>query len=199
MITQKARKIYESLPVNKYPHVKRVIYFTKVISKKLKLSKKEIKLMEIIALLHDIGYKKQFKLKEKGNHAKYSCEMIKGIIKGTKFNSNEIKFMQDTIKTHSKFNKCKTKFQKILFDADKLDKTTFGEIIRKSMIFHEKYKTDDLEIFKALKQKIEKRKFHFKISNKIAQKNKKLLDKVFKEHDNFLERVEKSEKTLKFR
>ena len=100
-----------------------------------------------------------------------------------------IKKVVHCIETHRfrNDNPPKTKEAMILFDADKLDKTTVGEIIRKSIIMHEKFKMNDLEIFERLMKIMNERKFHFDISKKIAEENKKPLFEAFKDYKEFLD------------
>lgn len=197
MIKEKAKLIYESLSVNKWPHVKRVLTFADIISNKLNLSDSEKKIISISAILHDIGYKKLFEIGGEDIHEKYSSEMIEEFL-GDKYSEEMKNEIKKTILTHGSFDQCETLFQKILFDADKLDKTTFGEIIRKTIILHGKYKMNDLEIFEEFKERIESRKFHLDISKKIAKENKSDLLKIFSKYSEFLEVVEEKENEFNF-
>ena len=134
MIKEKVKQIYENLSVNKWGHVKRVLAFATKLSEELNLNVHEKKLIQISALIHDIGYKKQFEVKGEDMHEKYSVEMLDEILCGEYLEKEEIDIVKETISTHGIFENCQTKFQKILFDADKLEKTTIGEVIRKSII-----------------------------------------------------------------
>jgi len=195
MIKEKAKKIYVGLSVNKWPHVKRVLAFTILISEKLKLDKKEREILKISALLHDIGYQKQFKVGGKDVHERYSCEMLDKFLKNT-YSEEEVDKIKGIISTHSCFENCKTLQQKILFDADKLDKTTFGEIIRKSIIFHGKYKMNDLQIFEKFIERFKNQKFHLEESKEIATKNLEKLKPVFEDYSKFLNFVNKKEEEV---
>ncbi len=188
--------------MNKWGHVKRVLVFATILARKLKLSDKELKIIQIAALLHDIGYKKQFerkakfKLKRKDRHEKHSADMADRIMNESGFDNEEVKLVKEIILTHGDFKKCKTKLQKILFDADKLDKTTVGEVIRKSIIMHEKFKMNDEEIFLRLIKRMNEIEFHFKESRKIAEENKKKVFSAFNSYKNLLEHADKIEKKL---
>ncbi len=198
MIKEKVKKIYESLSVNKWGHVKRVLAFSVKLSEELNLDEFGGKIIQVSALLHDIGYKKQFEIGGEDLHEKYSAEMVGEILSNEKFNKEEIKVIQETILTHGNFEDCKTKFQKILFDADKLEKTTIGEVIRKSIIMHEKFKMNDEEIFLRLIEKINQRKFHFKESEKIAKENKKKILGAFNHYGELLEYANEIERKINF-
>jgi len=198
MIKEKVKKIYENLSVNKWGHVKRVLAFSTKLSEELNLDKSEKKIIQAVALLHDVGYKKQFEVGGKDLHEKYSVEMVDVIISNEEFNKDEIKIIKKTISTHGVFKDCKTKFQKILFDADKLEKTTLGEIIRKSIIMHEKFKMNDEQIFLRLMEKMKERKFHFKESEKIANENMEKILEVFRHYKNLHEYANDIEKELNF-
>ena len=196
MIKNKVKEIYESLSVNKYPHVKRVLAFAIKIAKDQGLKGKDLELIEIIALLHDVGYKKQFEVGGKDKHEIYSVEVCREFLENTNFSKEEKEEICETIKTHGEFESCKTQFQKILFDADKLDKTSIGEIIRKSIIMHEGFKMNDQEIFERLNQRMNERKFHFEISKKISKENLKPINEAFKDYKEFLNFADEIEKNL---
>jgi len=196
MIKNKAKKIYEGMSVNKYPHVKRVVGYVFKIAEAEGLNEREIELIKFAALLHDVGYKKVFEEGLEDKHELYSSEECENILKGEDLTEKEMSLIKETISTHGVFENCKTQFQKILFDADKLDKTNVGEIIRKSIIMHEKFKMNDLEIFERLMTRMNERKFHFEISKKIAEENKKPLFESFKNYKRFLEFTNETEKQL---
>ncbi|MAG07466.1 hypothetical protein CMI46_01470 [Candidatus Pacearchaeota archaeon] len=198
MVKNKVKEIYENMSVNKYPHVKRVVGYAVKIAKAENLSEREIGLIKIAALLHDVGYKKVFNEGLEDKHELYSCEICEEILHGQDLTEKEISLIKEIIITHSDFDKCKTKFQKILFDADKLDKTNMGELIRKSIIMYEKFKMDDVEIFERLRFKMNDQKFHFEISRKIAEENKKPIFESFENYKKFLEFTDGIEKTFNF-
>lgn len=196
MIKEKVKIIYESQSVNKWGHVKRVLAFVTKLSKELGLDNNEKKMMQISALLHDVGYKKQFEIGGEDIHEKYSSEMVEELLEGENVSQKEIQLIKETISTHGVFEDCKTKYQKILFDADKLEKTTLGELIRKSIIMHEKFRMNDEEIFLRLSEKINKRAFHFEVSKKIAEENKSKLFVVFNHYKELFEYADDIEKKL---
>ncbi len=198
MIKEKVKKIYENLSVNKWGHVKRVLAFSVKLSEGMNLNEFEKKIIKVSALLHDIGYKKQFEIGGKDLHEKYSVEMVEEILSNEEFNEDEIKVIKETISTHGTFEDCKTKFQKILFDADKLEKTTLGEVIRKSIIMHEKFKMNDEKIFLRLIEKMKQRKFHFKESEKIAKKNKEKIFEAFNHYQELFKYANEIEKKINF-
>jgi len=80
-------------------------------------------IIEISALLHDIGRYYQNKSKNKISHAKIGVKLAKKILKKIKMNEGKITKILHCIETHRyrEDNKPKTKEAKILFDADKLD------------------------------------------------------------------------------
>ena len=196
MIKEKVKQIYENLSVNKWGHVKRVLAFATKLSEELNLEEKDKKLLQICALLHDVGYKKQFEIGGEDMHEKYSVEMVEEILSGENFSEEEIKIIKKTISTHGVFADCKTKLQKILFDADKLEKTTMGEVIRKSIIMHEKFKMNDEQIFLRLMKKMNERKFHFRESEKIAKENKDKIFSVFGHYKELFDYADEIEKKI---
>lgn len=198
MIKEKVKEIYEALPVSRWGHVKRVLAFAEELSKKLKLNEEEKKIVQISVLFHDIGYKRQFEKGEKGSHKEHSMEMAEEILSEEGFNKKDIALIKEIIYSHGTFKDCKTKCQKILFDADKLEKVTMGEVIRKSIILHEKHKMNDEEIFDNLMNNMEKRKFHFKESKKIAEKSMKKIFSAFKDYKKLVERANEVEKEIGF-
>ena len=196
MIKEKVKQIYEDLSVNKWGHVKRVLAFTTKLSETLNLNKSEKRILQTCALLHDIGYKKQFEIEGEDMHEKYSVEMTEEILSGENFSEEETKIIKETISTHGVFEDCKTKFQKLLYDADKLEKTTMGEVIRKSIIMHEKFKMNDEQIFLRLIEKMNKRKFHFRESEKIAKENKERMFEAFNYYKELFDYADELEKKL---
>jgi len=194
MIKNKVKEIYENLSVNKWGHVKRVFAFATKLADKLNLEGKEKNMVQISALLHDVGYKKQFEVGGDDMHEKYSVEMVDDLLSQTELNKDEIQLIKETILTHGEYDDCKTKLQKILFDADKLEKTTIGEVIRKSVIMHEKFKMNDEEIFLRLMEKMKERKFHFKESTEIANENREKIFISFEHYKELFDYADKIEK-----
>lgn len=196
MIKEKVKTIYENLSVNKWGHVKRVLAFATKLSEELELKDSEKRIIQTAALLHDIGYKKQFEIGGEDIHEKHSSEMVEEILSEEKFSEEKINTIREIISTHGIFEDCKTKYQKILFDADKLEKTTIGEVIRKSIIMHEKFKMNDEQIFLRLMEKMNERKFHFEVSKKIAEENKQNLFVAFNHYKDLFEYADDIEKNL---
>lgn len=124
--------------VNKYYHVLRVLGFATILAEKKKLSGEQKEIIQLAAWCHDLGYIKQSKIGGADKHALYSSQEAGKLLKKFSFNDNIIRSVNSTIKTHSDFNACRSLTQKILYDADKLDRTTLGEVIRKAVIFNEK-------------------------------------------------------------
>jgi HD superfamily phosphohydrolase YqeK len=115
----------------------------------------------------------------------------KELLKSYNVDEKTVEKVLSSILTHSNFEACSTIYQKIIYDADKLDKTTFGEVIRKSVICYEKYHMDEYETFKNLYRRLNERKFHLKVSKSIASKNKKSLLPAYRNYNKFLQYVEK--------
>ena len=112
----------EKNDIHGYAHVERVYNTCVKVGKKLNAN---LKVLQISALLHDVGriYEKSDKLKR--NHAEISAEMSKKFL-----SSNRISLVQDefdniihSIRAHSFSNEelAHTLEAKILSDADKLD------------------------------------------------------------------------------
>ncbi len=196
MIKNRVKKIYESLSVNKWGHVKRVLAFATKISEALELNEREKKIIQISALVHDIGYKKQFEIGGEDVHEKYSVEMVNEILTDSDLTEEEINLIKETIATHGVFEDCQTKFQKIIFDADKLEKTTLGEVIRKSIIMHGKFNMNDEQIFLRLMEKMKERKFHFNISTEIANKNREKIFVAFNHYKELFDQADEIEKNF---
>ena len=112
MLKNDVREIYEGLSVNKWGHVKRVLAFATILSKKLGLNTKELRLVQASALVHDIGYKKQFEKGGEDIHEKHSVEMCEDILHKNGFSQEEIEEIREIISTHGVLEDCKTKLQK---------------------------------------------------------------------------------------
>jgi HD superfamily phosphodiesterase len=78
-LKNKVEKLYCKLSKNKWLRVKRVLAFATLVGRKMKLSKKDIRIIQLAALLHDIGYIKQFQVGGKDRHEEYSCEVAKRV------------------------------------------------------------------------------------------------------------------------
>lgn len=112
----------EKNDIHGYAHVERVYNTCVKIGKKLNAN---LKVLQIAALLHDVGriYEKSDKLKR--NHAEISADMSKEFLssKGVSIVQDEFDNIIHSITAHSFSNKiiARTLEAKILSDADKLD------------------------------------------------------------------------------
>lgn len=120
----------------KIDHTFRVVETSKTIAEKLGLSDEEVKLAQLIALLHDIGRFKQISefqtcIDEKSmDHAEYGANILVGEEKKIRLfiSSNEYDaIIEKAVRNHSKYslpkglNKQEELQAKIVRDADKLD------------------------------------------------------------------------------
>jgi putative nucleotidyltransferase with HDIG domain len=197
-LKNKVKEMYYKWSKNKWLHVKRVLAFATIISKKMKLSKKDIQIIQLAALLHDIGYIKQPRTRGKDIHEEHSCEIARELLESYGVDKETIEKVISAILTHTDFDACTTIYQKVIYDADKLDKTTIGEVIRKSIICYEKYHMDEYETFKNLYRRLGERKFHLKVSKDIAFKNKRALLPAYRNYDKFLKFADELESSLTF-
>lgn len=83
----------------------------------------DIKILEIAALLHDIGRKDEIKSKGLICHAEHGAGLAEGILKKCKLNDKIIDEIKHCIICHRNRNSHipETKEAKVLYDADKLD------------------------------------------------------------------------------
>jgi len=108
--------------IHGYPHVLRVYNLCIKMGKKLNAN---LKILEIAALLHDIGRKKEKEDVFKRNHAEISAEIALKFLKNSNLNltKQEINAIIHCIKSHS-FSSgvpAESLEAKILSDADKID------------------------------------------------------------------------------
>ncbi len=103
-----------------WSHVERVKFLALNIGKK---EKANLKIIEVAALLHDIGRKDEMKNKGFFCHAECGAEMAKKILAKYSFENEDIKAIVHCIGTHRyrKGSAPETIEAKVLFDADKLD------------------------------------------------------------------------------
>ncbi len=90
------------------------------------IGKKEganLEILQISALMHDIGRKKQYETKWKVCHAEYGTILAKKILEEINVEKPKIKEILHCISTHRfrRWNEPQSLEAKILFDADKLD------------------------------------------------------------------------------
>ncbi len=105
-----------------FSHVERVFNLCLQLGKKLGAN---LLVLEIAALLHDIGRRNKKKTYSNKNHAEISAEMASKFLKSNDFELSQVDYdnIINSIKAHSFSNKIipKTLEAKILSDADKLD------------------------------------------------------------------------------
>ena len=118
----------------KLTHTYHVAEISKDIAKKLKLSKEDIELAELIGLLHDIGRFEELKITKELNsitfdHAIYGSKMLfeKKMIRNFIEDSQYDKIIKKAIENHNKLiiekglNERELLHSKIIRDSDKLD------------------------------------------------------------------------------
>lgn len=103
-----------------WSHVERVRNLALHIGKK---EKANLFVLELSAILHDIGRKEEMISKGKFCHAEFGANLAKKILSKHKVDEKEAKNIIHCIETHRyrKNNKPETLEAKIIFDADKLD------------------------------------------------------------------------------
>ena len=103
-----------------WTHVERVRNLALRISKK---EKADLAIVEIAALFHDIGRKKEMQSKGRYCHAEEGGKIVRKILEKYDLRGDIINQIVHCIETHRfrKNNKPKTIEAKVLFDADKLD------------------------------------------------------------------------------
>jgi uncharacterized protein len=120
-IEKEARKYFNgSSGCHDWTHVERVRNLSLHIGKK---EDANLEVLEIAALLHDIGRKDEMKCKGSFCHAEKGAEIAKGILSKYKIGQNNFDNIIHCIQAHRYRNNKKpsTLEAKILFDADKLD------------------------------------------------------------------------------
>jgi Mor family transcriptional regulator len=71
-----------------------------------------------------------------------------------------------------------------------------GEVIRKSIIMYGKFNMNDEQIFLRLMEKMKGRKFHFDISTKIADENRKNIFVAFNHYKELFDYADEIEKNF---
>lgn len=120
-IEKEAKKYFvDASGCHDWTHVERVRTLALHIGKK---EKSNLQILEIAALLHDIGRKEEMKSKGLFCHAEKGAELSKKILKKYKIRDEAIKNIVHCIKAHRFRNSHKpdTIEAKVLYDADKLD------------------------------------------------------------------------------
>ncbi len=165
--------------IHGFPHIKRVLNLCLNLGKNLDAN---LKILEISALLHDIGrnYEKKGAIHE--NHAELSAEIALNFLKSQNFQitQDELNNITHCIKAHSFSNKIipKTLEAKVLSDADKLD--ALGAIgLYRTIGFTLKNQGGIVQIIEHLENKILKLKdqLYLDLSKQIAvEKHEIVLD-----------------------
>ena len=120
-IEKEAKKYFKgAFSCHDWSHVERVRNIAIHIGKK---EKANLKILELAAILHDIGRKKEMELKGALCHAEKGAEMAKNILAKYKISDKDAKNIVHCIITHRFRNNHipKTIEAKVLYDADKLD------------------------------------------------------------------------------
>ncbi|MFA5318217.1 MAG: HD domain-containing protein [Patescibacteria group bacterium] len=120
-IEKEARKYFIGASgCHDWTHIERTRNLALRIGKK---EKADLQILEIAALLHDVGRKEEMKAKGKFCHAQRSAEIAEKFLRKLKINENDIKNILHCIICHRYRNEHipQTLEAKVLFDADKLD------------------------------------------------------------------------------
>jgi len=169
--------------IHGFEHVKRVRKLSLDIGKK---SNANLYLLEIAALLHDIGRIQKKKNALNQNHAELSAKESLEFFKREDINltQEDIKNIIHAIRAHSFSNKIvpQTLEAKILSDADKLD--ALGAIgLYRTIGFTVKNKGNLKDVINHLEDKILnlKTQMNLNISKRMAQKRHKIIRKFYEE------------------
>lgn len=158
--------IYENLPISKFNHIKSVYSFGMFLANKYLDNDLDKLIVKYSILLHDIGYSKIFdndgnKIME-DKHEEYSVEMAKPILDETDLDEESKSLILQTIGSHSNREKCNTIYSQILWDADKIDKSTFEGVVRKVFVFVKGFKMETFEeVSEAIVNKLNTLDFFF--------------------------------------
>lgn len=120
-IEKEAKKYFtNSGGCHDWSHVERVRDLALAIGKKEKV---DLGIIEVAALLHDVGRKKEVASRGKFCHAEISAQLAEKVLKRLNFNKVQIKKITHSILAHRFRNSRipETIEAKILYDADKLD------------------------------------------------------------------------------
>ncbi|MFX0080564.1 MAG: HD domain-containing protein [Candidatus Hodarchaeota archaeon] len=168
--------------IHGFPHVDRVYNICLQLGKELGAN---LFVLEIAALLHDIGRIKEKEDISKINHAEISAEMALEFLNSNNFNFSkvEIESIIHCIRSHSFSNnkKPKTLEAKILSDADKLD--ALGAIgLYRTIGFTIKRKGGLDQVIEHLENKILKLKdkLYLDISKEIAEERELIIYNFYK-------------------
>lgn len=174
--------IYDNLPISKLNHIKSVYEFGMYLANIYLDNELDKKIVKYSILLHDIGYSRIFD--KEGNkimedkHEEYSVEMAKPLLDKTDLDEKSKSLVLQTIGSHSNKDKCNTIYSKILWDSDKIDKTSFEGIVRKVFVFVKGFKMETYdEINEAIINKLNTLEFFFDETKEEFEKNIKYINK----------------------
>jgi uncharacterized protein len=174
---------YEKDDIHGFLHVERVLNLCLQLGKHLNAN---LLILEIAALLHDIGRKSKYKKTYSKNHAEVSADMAFEFLDSCDFKLSQEDFdnIIHCIRSHSFSNNInpQTIEAKILSDADKLD--ALGAIgLYRIIGFTVKNKGNIDDIIKHLEEKIIKLKdrLFLDISKEFAEKRQKIILDFYKE------------------
>ncbi len=163
--------------IHGYSHTERVYELSLQIGKKLDVN---LLILEIAALLHDIGRKNKNETTSSKNHAELSAEMASNFLNSYDFklSQEEVDNIIHCIRAHSFSNNIvpETLEAKILSDADKLD--ALGAIgIYRTIAFTLKKQGGIPQVIEHLEKKILKLKdlLHLDITRKMAEDRQQII------------------------
>ncbi|MFX1308792.1 MAG: HD domain-containing protein [Promethearchaeota archaeon] len=169
--------------IHGFLHVERVLYLCRQLGKKLNAN---LLILEISAILHDIGRKLKYESSSSKNHAELSAEMAFKFLTSYDFKLSQenIDIIIHCIRSHSFSNNSnpQTLEAKILYDADKLD--ALGAIgLYRTIGFTIKNNGNIVDVINHLEEKILKLKdrLYLDISKRIAEKRQKIILDFYKE------------------
>ncbi|UCC18914.1 MAG: HD domain-containing protein [Promethearchaeota archaeon] len=168
--------------IHGFSHVERVYNLCLKLGKKLNAN---LSVLQIAALLHDIGRIDEKNKINNKNHAEYSADIAYNFLISNKLNvtDDEIKNIIHSIKSHSFSNSLtpKTVEAKILSDADKID--ALGAIgLYRTIGFTIKNKGGIDQVIQHLENKILKLKdqLHLDLSKKMAEERELIIHDFYK-------------------
>ena len=169
--------------IHGFLHIERVLNLCLHLGKKLSAN---LLVLEIAALLHDIGRNHKKRKTSNKNHAELSSEMASKFLNSytIELSQEDFKNIIHSIRSHSFSNNSipKTLEAKILSDADKLD--ALGAIgLYRTIGFTVKNNGKLDDVINHLEEKITKLKdrLYLDISKKIAEKRQKIILDFYKE------------------
>lgn len=126
LIKKRAAELMEKVTAHGFSHVERVRQWALQIAQAEDLSKKEIELLELAALLHDIG-----RSKPGGNHGKVGAEIARELLsKEVDLSPDEIERICFAIANHNSVQPVDDIVALVLRDADMLDQLGSAGLVR---------------------------------------------------------------------